>query len=75
MDGMSAYQISQPLRGETHLEAYGSLEFEYAPGVVEPADDKEAALLELLLTNGLVSVPAAKKSKSASKPDTAPEEE
>lgn len=74
---MSAYQISEPLRGETHLEGFGRVEFEYAAGVVEPADEKEAALLELLLTNDLVSLPAAKstKSKSVTKSDPSPEEE
>lgn len=72
---MSAYQISEPMRGETHLEGFGRVEFDYAAGVVEPADDKEAALLELLLTNGAVSVPVVKSKSKSTKSDPVPEEE
>lgn len=69
MEAMSAYNFSQDVHGETYLEGYGRVEFEYAAGVVEPGDAKEAALLELLLVNEVASVPSTKPKAKSSKSD------
>lgn len=72
---MTAYQISAPMHGETTLEGFGLVPFDFDAGVVTPADEKEAAVLARLLENGAVELAVSKPKAKTAKSETTEDKE
>lgn len=72
---MTAYSVPTAMTGETGIEGFGTVPFSFDAGVVEPADDREAAVLAQLAQNGLVEPATAKKAAKPGKTDPTPEKE
>lgn len=70
---MTGYHVPVAMRGEVNLQDLGSVAYEFDAGVVAPKDATEAAVLEALAVNGLVSLAEAAKPAKPKPAKTEPE--